>query len=64
MTDFEKEQIRKLQESGYGYKKIASTLGLSVNAVKGYMRRNNPVEAKPQAEAAVGHCEACGKPFV
>lgn len=64
MTDFEKSQIRQLQEKGYGYKKIATTLSLSVNAVKGYMRRNNPIEAKLQAEAAEGRCEACGKAFV
>ena len=64
MTDREKFQIQQLQEKGYGYKKIATTLGLSINAVKGYVRRSKPTEEIKPAEATQGACMACGKPLV
>ena len=63
MTDYEKSQIHQLQQKGYGYKKIAATLSLSVNAVKGYMRRRNAAAKMPQEKAAEGFCEVCGKPL-
>jgi endogenous inhibitor of DNA gyrase (YacG/DUF329 family) len=40
MTDTQRTQIKELYLAGYGYKKIAQTLCLSVNTVKSYCRRN------------------------
>lgn len=61
MTDNEKEQITQLQQNGWGYKKIAVTLGLPVNSVKTHCRRH-PVEKK--SETAIGCiCQQCGTPI-
>lgn len=40
MDKKEKEQINELRSQGYGYKKIAQVLDLSVNTVSSYCRRN------------------------
>ena len=40
MTNQEKEQITVLRSQGYGYKKIGQLMGLSVNTVKTYCKRN------------------------
>ncbi|MCM1232943.1 MAG: RNA polymerase subunit sigma-70 [Ruminococcus flavefaciens] len=58
MTSEEKKKIEHLQSQGLGYKRIASTLGLSVNGVKSFCRRH---PAKPSAE---GICPVCGAPVV
>ena len=57
MTDIEKRKIHVLQTKGYGYKKIAAELDLSVNSVKSYCRRHPVVEdpGKPR-------CLQCGIP--
>ena len=39
MTENEKHRINELRLNGYGYKKIARELGLSVNTVKSYLAR-------------------------
>lgn len=39
MTKNEKHRINELRLNGYGYKKIAKELGLSVNTVKSYLAR-------------------------
>lgn len=41
MTDYQKTQIMKLRAEGLGYGKIAQRLGISLNTVKSYCRRNN-----------------------
>ena len=51
MTD--ERRIRDLQAQGYGYKKIATTLGLPENSVKSYCRRHPITDTCPQ----------CGKPL-
>lgn len=40
MTDEQRQQIKMLRFQGYGYKQIASTLGLSRDSVRGYCIRN------------------------
>lgn len=45
-------KILKLRMKGYGYKKIATELGISINTVKSYCRRHN-VQAKQDK------CEMC-----
>lgn len=41
MTDNQKAQIIKLRVAGNGYGKIARTLGISLNTVKSFCRRND-----------------------
>lgn len=41
MTDYQKTQIMKLRAEGLGYGRIAQQLGISLNTVKSYCRRNN-----------------------
>lgn len=41
----DKIKICELRMNGYGYKKIASELGISVNTIKSYCRRHN-IQAK------------------
>lgn len=71
MTDNQKNQIRKLRASGNGYGKIAETLGISVNTVKSFCRRNelcrgNNIAARAEQppENFTGEttvCENCGR---
>lgn len=51
MTDIQKEQIKLLRLSGLGYVKIAKELGVSVNTIKSYCRRNENTHT----------CLHCGK---
>lgn len=39
MTQIQRERILELQDAGLGYKKIAAELGISVNTVKSFCRR-------------------------
>lgn len=47
-------EIEELRRKGYGYKKIATTLGLSPNTVKSYLRRCT------EADKSVVKCLCCG----
>ena len=65
MTDSQKAQIIKLRSDGNGYGKIAQTLGISLNTVKSFCRRNN-ISGNASAESPVvlsgetSQCENCG----
>ena len=54
MTLEEKQKIYLLKKEGYGYKKIASELGLSADSVKSFLKRN-PLDLE-----LVGTCKRCG----
>ncbi|MDR0879177.1 MAG: helix-turn-helix domain containing protein [Clostridioides sp.] len=41
MNDKEKNDIVKLRNEGYGYKKISNILGISPNTIKSFCRKNN-----------------------
>ena len=41
MTNEQKEQIKMLRDSGYGYATIAEALGLTKNQVSAFCHRNN-----------------------
>lgn len=60
MTDYEKEQIRSLRKEGLGYKKTAQTLGISVDAVKAFCRKEKLTGKTQQGDI----CPSCGKPLV
>ena len=59
MTEQEKSKIRSLRTEGYGYKKIALAVGISVNTVKSFCRNNELT-----GNSSSGVCLACGKPLV
>jgi len=54
MTLEEKSKIYQLKKEGYGYKKIASELGISVSSVQSFLKRN-PVDID-----LLGTCKRCG----
>ncbi len=66
MTDNQKAQIIKLRAAGNGYGKIAQTLGISVNTVKSFCRRND-INGDTAGEPSViltgetKACENCGR---
>ncbi len=66
MTDNQKAQIIKLRAAGNGYGKIAHTIGISLNTVKSFCRRNN-INGDTVAEPSVtligetSTCENCGQ---
>ena len=61
MTEFEKHKINELRLNGYGYKKIARELGLSVNTVKSYLTRT---KADEPVEETVDICPNCGNKLI
>ena len=54
MTLEEKSKIYQLKKEGYGYKKIANELGLSVSSVQSFLKRN------PMDLDLLGTCKRCG----
>ncbi len=52
----EKQQILALREQGMGYKRIAFELGLNVNSVKSFYRRNTT----KSTSIIDGVCRQCG----
>lgn len=66
MTDNQKAQIIKLRAAGNGYGKIAQTLGISVNTVKSFCRRNDingdmVIEPSVKLTGETTACENCGR---
>ena len=66
MNDNQKTQITKLRAAGNGYGSIARMLGISLNTVKSFCRRNNINETATaeQSLAFTGEtsrCENCGR---
>lgn len=59
MTQQQKEQISKLRVAGASFGKIASTLGMSINTVKSYCKRNPVSPATVPAPKAVVHTDRC-----
>jgi len=61
MTKKEKECVRFLRGEGYGYLAIAPRLGISLNTVKSFCRRNGlgGIAEKPDRQT----CRQCGKPL-
>jgi len=71
MNMYQKEQILALHRSGESFAKIAVNLGLSVNTVKSFYRRND-VNAKAEENSNVavaiagsnGVCPQCGNKII
>ncbi|WP_368269901.1 RNA polymerase subunit sigma-70 [Enterocloster clostridioformis] len=67
MTNEQKEQVRLLREKNIGYLAIANALDISVDAVRGYCRRNGLTGQRSNAtrnDTSVGCCLECGKPII
>lgn len=63
MTAIEKERVNQMRRQGIGVTKIAGELGLSVNTVKGHLRRHAPTVFVSKSQAPeIGRCKQCGKP--
>lgn len=60
MTKQETLNVRALQIKGYGYKKIAKTLGIPLSTVKSYCRRNPISEMTTEAQESAMFCKNCG----
>ena len=58
MTEIEKSEIKRLHESGLGYKRISSETGISVNTVKSFLKTSVPLGAEKN------RCLNCGVPVV
>ena len=65
MNGLQKERIALLRAEGKSYTKIADTLGLSINTVKSYCRRNNlGGNATIMSDSVDGtFCCQCGVPL-
>lgn len=65
MNDLQRENIIKLRESGVSYSKIAGALGISINTIKSFCRRNNlgngTIETKEDTILNLIFCKECGK---
>ena len=62
VTQQQKEQISTLRASGTSFGKIATTLGISVNTVKPYCKRNPITAAKvptPVQPERIAYCPQC-----
>lgn len=70
MTRIEKERVRQMRLEGISHSQIASGLGLSVNTVKSYCRRNNlpggGIAFAPKTDDKGDNtcCKQCGKRLV
>jgi hypothetical protein len=68
MTIEQKQKIRQLRQSGYGYATIAEALGLTKNQVSAFCRRNaltgTKAEPHTREKLDVNCCRCCGKPLV
>lgn len=58
MNDEQKQKIISLRRNGAGYGGIATELGISINTVKSFCRRNSLTAPKMGTA-----CEECGKPI-
>ena len=63
MTDKEKQQIKALRESGVSYKDISRVVGLPINSIKTYCRRNKLTSIDVKKEEKPSVCLQCGKPI-
>ncbi len=63
MTNDEKRKIQELRASGYGYGKISETIGIPLNTVKAYCRRNGlggaVVQETAEANVEIRYCKCC-----
>ena len=67
MTGTQKQQIHFMRGKGESYAKIAGALGISINTVQSYCRRNNLTGNFPKSmpeTVSPDFCKQCGKELV
>ena len=67
MTNEQKDKIRMLRGSGYGYATIAEALGLTKNQVSAFCRRNDLSGTASISKTEIpdiGCCRCCGKSLI
>lgn len=57
MTDEQKARIDKLRENNFSYKQVADAIGVSINTVKSYCRRQKEKAEEPESKEAAGEAE-------
>lgn len=65
MNNLQKEQIVILRANGESYSKIADVLGISINTIKSFCRRNNlgGVASAGTKQEGDALCNQCGAPL-
>ena len=63
MTDRQKNEIVRMRQNGAKYSKISDVLGISINTVKSYCRRNK-VQLKETKTGSGNFCKNCGKNII
>jgi transcriptional regulator with XRE-family HTH domain len=65
MNNLQKERITLLRANGDSYAKIAEALGISINTIKSYCRRNNLGGVAPVGSKSLDDtfCHQCGAPL-
>lgn len=62
MNQKQQDEIRRLRNQGIGYKKIASELEVSIDAVKYFCRKNGLTGTKDiSSQVYTSHCKECGQ---
>ncbi len=64
MNGQQKYEICRLRNEGLSYTKIAKEVGISVNTVKSFFRRNRNKEPMIKDKSLLGYCENCGKAVI
>ena len=59
MTDNQKKAIRQLREAGLGYKSISTNTGMSIGAIRAFIKKGGIEVQKPKPVGGV--CPNCGK---
>lgn len=57
MTDEQKERIDKLRAKDFSYKQVADAIGVSINTVKSYCRRQKEKAEEPESKERAGEAE-------
>lgn len=63
MTDKQKQIIRRMRQAGLPYSRIADTVGLSLNTVKSFCRREGIEVSVASHEEDSAVCKYCGRPL-
>ena len=59
MNELQKEKIKELRKSGYGYKRVATELGISINTIKSFCRKEGLNGVKGTVRS-LDVCLTCG----
>ena len=61
LTEIEKTEIRRQRIEGVGYLRIANSMGISVNTIRSFCKRND-LAGRARKKDGVQPCKCCGSP--